>query len=146
MATTTTVITTTTTTTTSKTTVELKNEVLKIDYNLPKEKNINSPIHLPERFSNGIIYSTSHYTPHNFHYCMSVPKHLPHPAPTYKYSYTPSTSIVSYLESSNTLINSTRTTYTTYAPNTPLYCLLKSQQFKMLLCLPIHWRVNLTKR
>ena len=88
-------------------------EVLKIDYKLPKEKNINSNVHLPVRFSNGIVYSPFHYTPYNFHNFMSVPEHLPPPVPTYKYSYTPSTSIESYTKPYKTLKTSTKPTYKT---------------------------------
>jgi len=102
-------------------------ETLKIDYNLPKEKNIHSHVHLPDRFSNGIVYSPFQYTPYNFQNFMSVAQNIPPPVPTYKYSYTPSTSIESYPKSSKILKTSTRPTFRTYTAYTPRYRLPKKQ-------------------
>ena len=91
-----------------------KKQSLKIDYNLSKEKNINSHIHLPERFTTGIVYSPFHYTPYNFHNFMAVPDNLP--PPSYKYSYTPH--IETYPKPVKT---STKPIYKkyTYTPYTP---------------------------
>jgi hypothetical protein len=65
---------------------------------------------------------------------MSVPEHLPPHVPTYKYSYTPSTSIESYPNQSKTL--TTKPTYKTYAPYTPRYNLPKKQAMQEVVMPP----------